>query len=77
MYSKHKCFNSIVETLKPSMHSTRNSSVNRGSLLANVSLTDLINNVLFEGMHKPEKKKKNYLKLIAKKIFSNYFVLNE
>lgn len=56
MYSKHKCFNSIVETLNPSIHSTKNSRVNRGSLLARVSLTDLINNVLFEGMHNPKRR---------------------
>lgn len=53
IYSKHKCFNSIFDTRNPCMHSSRNSNVKCGSLVASFSLTDLINIVLFDGMQRP------------------------
>ena len=53
MYSKHKCFNSIDEALKPWIHSSRNSRVRWGSFWAKVSLMDLIKIVLLDGMQSP------------------------
>ena len=53
MYSRHKCFSSMVDALNPWMHSSRNSRVKWGSLWPNFSLTDLIKSVLLEGMHNP------------------------
>lgn len=55
MYSKHKCFNSIVEERKPWIHSSRNSSVRWDAFCASFSLICLMNIVLFDGMHKPVK----------------------
>ena len=54
MYSRHKCFSSILELPKPCIHSSRNSSVRWGSLAARVSLIDLIKMVLLAGIHNPE-----------------------
>lgn len=53
MYSKHKCFNSILETLKPWIHSSKNSNVKWGSFVASFSDTDLMNMVLLEGIQSP------------------------
>lgn len=54
MYSKHRCFSSIVEARNPWMHSSRNSKVRCGSLAAKVSLRCLIKIVLLEGIQRPE-----------------------
>jgi hypothetical protein len=45
------------------MHSSKNSRVRCGSFVASFSLTDLMNIVLFDGMHKPETYKKRKKKL--------------
>jgi len=54
IYSRHKCLSSILDTLNPWMHSSKNSRVRCGSFVASFSLTDLMNIVLFDGMHKPK-----------------------
>ncbi len=53
IYSRHKCFISILEIWKLCIHSSKNSRVNRVSLVANVSLTDFIKIVLLDGIHNP------------------------
>ena len=53
MYSRQRCFSSILEAENPCMHSSRNSRVRWGSFLARVSLTDLMNIVLLLGMQSP------------------------
>ena len=53
MYSRHRCFISMLEFLKPWIHSSRNSRVRWGSLAASFSLMDLIKIVLLAGIHRP------------------------
>jgi len=55
MYSRHRCFISMLEARKPWMHSSRNSRVRCGSLAASRSLTLLMKMVLLDGMHRPIK----------------------
>ena len=53
MYSRHKCFISMLELPKPWIHSSRNSRVRCGSFSASFSLMDLMKMVLLAGMHSP------------------------
>ena len=53
MYSRQRCFISMLEARKPWMHSSRNSRVRWGSLTARRSLTLLMKIVLFDGIHRP------------------------
>jgi hypothetical protein len=45
------------------MHSSRNSRVRWGSFVASFSLTDLINIVLFDGIHKPKTERNKFNRL--------------
>jgi hypothetical protein len=63
IYSRHKCLSSILETLNPWMHSSKNSRVRWGSFVASFSLTDLMKSVLFDGMHIPKTERKKFNRL--------------
>lgn len=56
MYSRHKCFISMLEFPNPWIHSSRNSNVRCGSLTARVSLISLMKMVLLAGIHNPVRK---------------------
>lgn len=58
MYSRHRCFSSMLELPKPCIHSSKNSRVKWGSFAASVSLIDLIKMVLLAGIHRPVMKQK-------------------
>ena len=53
MYSRHKCFISMLELRNPWMHSSKNSRVSCGSFMAKRLLMELMKIVLFDGMHNP------------------------
>jgi hypothetical protein len=45
------------------MHSSKNSRVRRGSFVASFSLIDLMNSVLFDGMHMPKTERNKFYRL--------------